>query len=116
VDAATVPDMPAMTIDARRRLGVLAIARAVMLVDAKYAFDATDHAADGTADHGTDGASAAIAFIDPMRNATGNALRLRHQRRRESQNSGCDRNFDFHDCSTLLNEPTEAALCRPMMA
>lgn len=70
----------AMTI--RRRRGVLAIRigdRA--LVDAEHALDAADHAADRRADHGADRARDAVAFMEPVRGAARNALRLRRKRR-----------------------------------
>ena len=57
----------------RRRLRIGNIGRP----DSEQAFDATDHAAHGAADHRTDRASGLVADIDPMLDAVGNSLRLR---------------------------------------
>jgi hypothetical protein len=63
---------------------ILSIRRVIrLLVDTEDALDATDNAADRTADNRTDGTCNAGAFIESMGNATRHALRLRRDRSRQ---------------------------------
>ena len=56
------------------------------LIDAEHAFDAADHAADRRPDHCADRARDQVAFVQSVRRAARNALRLRRHRKREHCN------------------------------
>jgi hypothetical protein len=55
----------------------------VALIGAEHAFDAADHATDRGANDRADRTGDAIAFIEPMRGAAGDTLRVRGQRHGE---------------------------------
>lgn len=66
---------PAMM--ARPLRGIVGDIRRGMLVDAKDAFHAADHAAHDASDHGADRPRLLITHIRAVGDAPGNALRLR---------------------------------------
>jgi hypothetical protein len=76
------------------------IAKAGTLVDAEYASDATDHAANDTADDGADRTGCSFAIPRASLNSTGNPLGLRHNRQRHGggKDSYSDKATD-HDIS-----------------
>src|SRR5262245_45022202 len=94
-----MPGVAAVAID-RRRLD--RIGRLVDVVDAEQAFDAADRAADGTADHGADRTGNATAFIEAVRGAAGDALRLRRHRRAQQGHAG-DHDMKSADAGMLKN-------------
>jgi hypothetical protein len=73
---------PMVPVDRRRLADVIA------LIDAEYAFDAADHAADRGSDHRADRAGDAVALIEAMSGATGDALRLDGERHSERRDNG----------------------------
>src|ERR1039457_1013424 len=65
-----------------------AVTHVIAMIDAEDAFHAADDAADCCANHRADRASDAVALIEAMRSAAGNALCLcgeRHRKRYEKQ-------------------------------
>jgi hypothetical protein len=87
---------PVVLINHRRRR---AVTHVIATIDAKHAFDAADDATDGCADHCADRTSDAIALIEAMRGAAGNALRLcgeRHRKRCESH-AASNNQSRFHE-------------------
>lgn len=65
--------------------------------DSEQAVDAADDAADRSADHRTDRSRRAVALINSMRYAVGNALRLRRERRTKRRNHDrCKHNVVLH--------------------
>ena len=88
--------MPTMVPVVRRLTHVVA------LVEAEHAFDATDHAADRGANHGADRAGDAIALIEAMRGAAGNALRLRGERHGEHcEKRAANQQVHFHEVTSI---------------
>ena len=74
----------ALTVGPRRRIGEIGMSD-VTLIDSEHAFDAADHAADRGADDGADRAGDPVTFMEPMRSATRDALRLRHHGSRKNR-------------------------------
>ena len=73
------------------------IFRVVALVDAEYAFDATNHAADGSADDRADRTGDAIALVKAMNGTAGNSLSLRGERHGDRcKTCGAKQVFHFH--------------------
>ena len=88
--------MPTMVPVVRR------LADVVALVDAERTFDATDHAADRGADHGADRSGNAVALIEAMRGAAGNALRLRGERHGEHcEKRAANQQVLFHQVTSV---------------
>src|SRR5215475_15800339 len=93
-----MPGVAAVAIDWRWRLD--RIGRLVDVVDSEQAFDAADRAADGTADHGANRTGNATAFIEAVRGAPRNALRLRRHRQAQQGHAG-DHDVKSADAGTL---------------
>jgi hypothetical protein len=75
-----------------------AVTHVIATIDAEDAFHAADDAADCCADHCADRASDAIALIEAMRGAAGNALRLCGERHRKRYDSHAGNNQSrFHE-------------------
>ena len=77
----------------------------VALIDAEHAFDAADHAADRCADDRADRAGDAVALMETMRGAAGNALRLggkRHSERRDKRTG--NKHILFHKVTSVFIE------------
>src|SRR5262249_58933609 len=66
------------------------------------AFNAADRAANGTADHGANRTGNATAFIEAVRGAAGDALRLRRHRRAQQGHAG-DHDMKSADAGMLKN-------------
>ena len=87
-----------MAIDPRRRgIGKLIIGALVTVIDAKDTLDPADDAADRAADDRTDRPSAAVALIEAMWGAAGNALRLGRGGGEDCKNRTDERNANFHE-------------------
>ena len=88
--------MPTMVPVVRR------LADVVALVDAEHTFDAADNAADRGANHGADRAGDAVALIEAMRGAAGNALRLRGERhRKHCEKHAANQQVLFHQVTSV---------------
>ena len=88
--------MPTMVPVARRLTHVVA------LVNAEHTFDAADHAADRGAEYGADRSGDAIALIEAMRGAAGNALRLRGERHGEHcEKRAANQQVLFHQVTSV---------------
>jgi hypothetical protein len=100
--AIRMPDPTPMTIRAqpRRRIGDVAGA------DAEQAFDAAENAADRPANDRSDGPCRAAAHINSVRDAVGNALRLRREWACEQgdggDGSGCVYDAELHAVTLSL--------------
>ena len=64
-------------------------------IDAEHAVDAAGDATDNGADHGADRAGHAVAFMEAVACAGGNALRLSGERQRREARGGEDE-FELH--------------------
>src|ERR1019366_4331734 len=81
--------MPTPMVPVARRL-----THVVALVEAEHAFDATNHGADRAGD--------AIALIEAMRGAAGNALRLRGERHGEHcEKRAANQQVHFHEVTSV---------------
>ena len=88
--------MPTMVPVVRR------LADVVALVDAEHTFDAADNAADRGANHGADWAGDAVALIEAMRGAAGNALRLRGERHgKHCEKRAANQQVLFHEVTSV---------------
>ena len=91
-------DVPLMAIDPRRRgIGKLIVAALVTVIDAKDTLNPADDAADRAADDRTDRPSAAVALIEAVRGAAGNALRMRRRGGEDCKNRTDQRDANFHE-------------------
>lgn len=71
-------------------------------MDPEHAFDAADDASNRPAHHCTDGSGRLVSYVSAMRDAIGNALRLR--RKRASQRCGddaCEQDMKLHATTPL---------------
>ena len=91
-------DVPLMAIDPRRRgIGKLIVAALVTVIDAKNTLDPADDATDRAADDRADRPSAAVALIEAMCGAAGNALRLGRGGGEDCKNRTDERDANFHE-------------------
>lgn len=77
----------------------------VALIDAEHAFDAADHAADRGANDRADRTGDAVALMETMRGAAGDALRLggkRHGERRDKRTG--NKQSLFHKVTSVFIE------------
>ena len=95
-----VAGVPPVAIDPRRRgfdefIG--ALLAGVVVIDAEDALDPADNATDRAADNGADRSGAAVAFIETVRRAAGNTLRMCRRGSEDCKNRTDDRNANFHE-------------------
>ena len=74
----------------------------VLLVDAEHAFHAADHTADRRADHSAERTGAAIAFMETVRHAARQALRLSGDGAERGEQNAGDHKLNFHETVLLL--------------
>src|SRR4051812_46527505 len=89
--------MPLVVLDARRRGFGEIIVAVVVMVDAEDTLDSADDTPDRAANDRTDRPGAAVAFLETMRGAAGNALRLRRTRGENCKNGSDEGKANFHE-------------------
>jgi hypothetical protein len=86
----------------------------VTVVNAKDTLDPADNATDRAADDRTDRPGPAIALIEAVRGAAGNALRLGRGGREDCKNRTDDRDANFHEVPLCLM--IGPGVCPPIVA
>jgi hypothetical protein len=106
--------VPLVAIDPRRRgFGKLIVAAIVTMIDAENTLDPADDATDRAADNRTDRPGPAVALVETMRRAAGNALRLGRSGGEDCKNRTDERNANFHEVPLCL---IVRGVCPPIMA